>query len=353
MGSLELPYLCCDRDRHGNVRYYFRRSGKKIRLRGEPASSEFMAAYSAARGGSTAQSEKSLKNSLDWLVDQYFHSADFMVQLGSTTRERRRRILLGICDEPISETNTKRIGTLPFSGIPKQKIVALRDRALPQIEAANDRLKTLRRMFSWAVEVEHLPINPAAKVKKLVSGSQGFHTWSIEEVRQYEAHHPIGSKSRLALALLLFTGQRRSDIVRLGPQHVKDGWLTFTQAKNAARKPVKIEIPLLAELQAIILATPTGHLSFLVTAFGKPHTAKGFGNSFRRWCDEAKLPEHCSAHGLRKAGACLAAENGATEKQLAAIFGWQTLEQPAHYTKAASRKRLAGDAMKMLTIREH
>jgi integrase len=207
-------------------------------------------------------------------------------------------------------------------------------------------------MFSWAVEAEYLQENPASKIKKLISGSEGFHTWTIEEVRQFESRHPIGTKARLALALLLYTGQRRSDVVRLGPQHVKDGWLAFTQAKNAARKPVKIEIPILFELQEIIDATVTGHLSFLVTAFGKPHTAKGFGNTFRKWCDEAGLPDHCSAHGLRKAGACLAAENGATEKQLSAIFGWRTLDQPAHYTKAANQKKLAGEAIKMLTIRE-
>ena len=115
---------------------------------------------------------------------------------------------------------------------------------------------------------------------------------------------------------------------------------------------MKIEIPILPELQAIIDATVTGQLSFLVTSFGKPHTAKGFGNTFGRGCDEAGLPGHCSAHGSRKAGECVAAENGATEKHLCAIFGWRTLDQAAHHTKAANQKKSAGEAIKMLTIRE-
>jgi hypothetical protein len=53
----------------------------------------------------------------------------------------------------------------------------------------------------------------------------------------------------------------------------------------------------------------TGDLTFLVTKHGKPFTANGFGNWFRDRCDEARLPQ-CSAHGLRKAGATIAAENG-------------------------------------------
>lgn len=134
--------------------------------------------------------------------------------------------------------------------------------------------------------------------------------------------------------MLLYTGQRRSDIVRLGPKHVKEGWLSFTQAKNRARKPVALSIPVLPELQAIIDQTSTGNLAFLTTAFGKPFTTNGFGNWFRKRCDEAGLP-NCSAHGLRKAGAAPAAENGPTERQLMAIFGWPTMKEASRYTRAA------------------
>ncbi|MCE3248703.1 MAG: integrase family protein, partial [Geminicoccaceae bacterium] len=57
---------------------------------------------------------------------------------------------------------------------------------------------------------------------------------------------------------------------------------------------------------------------------------------------------HCSAHGLRKAGATIAAENGATEHQLMAIFGWDSPKQAALYTRAANRRKLAGGAMHLL-----
>ena len=117
---------------------------------------------------------------------------------------------------------------------------------------------------------------------------------------------------------------------------MKAGRLRFTQAKNRERKPVTLELPILAALQAVIDATPCGDLTFLVTEYGKPYSANGFGNRFREWCDKAGLP-HCSAHGLRKAGACIAAENGATEAQLMAIFGWSDPEMPALYTKKRAR----------------
>ena len=142
---------------------------------------------------------------------------------------------------------------------------------------------------------------------------------------QYAKKHPIGTNAYLALALLLLTGQRQSDVVQFGRQHFKNGWLTFTQVKNRKTKPVTLSIPIMPWLQSAIDASPCD------------------------WCDRAGLSQ-CSAHGLRKAGACIAAENGATEKQLMAIFGWQTMKEAAHYTKMANQKRLAASAMPLLSL---
>ena len=64
------------------------------------------------------------------------------------------------------------------------------------------------------------------------STSKGFHCWTDEEIAQFEAHHPIGSKPRLALALLLYTGQRRGDVIRIGRQHIRDGVLLIVQQKT-------------------------------------------------------------------------------------------------------------------------
>src|SRR5204863_8783246 len=111
-----------------------------------------------------------------------------------------------------------------------------------------------------------------------------------------EARHPIGSKARLAMAMLLYTGQRRSDVVLLGRHHVRDGWLRLTRQKNRNRKPITLQLPVLPPLQASIDATPSDGLTFLLTGDGKPFTANGFGSWLRERSDEAGL-KHCSAHG--------------------------------------------------------
>jgi integrase len=223
----------------------------------------------------------------------------------------------------------------------------LRDRKAGFPEAGNERVKRIRAMFSWAVEEERVSSNPARDVTLTKTGSIGFHTWAVSEVEKFEQPHPIGSKARLALALLMWTGARRSDVVLLGKQHVRDGWLKFTQQKNRNRKPVTIEISVLPDLQRVIDAGPTGGLTFVVSERRRPFAVSAFGNWFRTRCDEAGLPQ-CSAHGLRKAGATIAAENGATEHQLMAISGWATSKEAERYTKMAQRKKMAGDATSLL-----
>ena len=107
-----------------------------------------------------------------------------------------------------------------------------------------------------------------------------------------------------------------------------------------------VSLPILEPLARSIAATKTGDLTFLVTERGAPFVKESFGNWFKKACVKAKVPG--SAHGLRKAGATIAAENGATEHQLMAIYGWESPKQAARYTRKANRKRLAGDAMHLV-----
>ena len=177
---------------------------------------------------------------------------------------------------------------------------------------------------------------------------------------RYEARHAIGTKARLAFDLLLYTGVRRSDVVRLGPQ--MERWFTdttpdgntvevqklvFTDTKGGLRIPKTHELPILPPLRQSIDATQIGHLVYLVTAWGQPHSAKAFGNWFKKRCREAGL-EELSAHGLRKLGAQRCAEAGATEHQLMALFGWTNPQQAAVYTKKANRAKLEAQAAALL-----
>jgi len=179
--------------------------------------------------------------------------------------------------------------------------------------------------------------NPAAAVKKLKPKSKaGFHAWTTEEIQQFEDRHPIGTKARLAFALLLYTGQRRSDVVKMGRQHVKANWMTVVQQKTGKQ----IEIPIQNKLGEVLQTSPTGDLTYLVTAHGKPFTANGFGNWFRKRCDEAGLPQ-CSAHGLRKAAASYLADIGCSVHEIMPITGHDSVSEVQRYTRATQQKRLA------------
>lgn len=350
--QVKLRFVVQDIDRHGNVRVYLRKKGlPKVRLRSEPGTEAFWEEYKAAlsrpaSSARTALHEAPSGGTFRWLCERYYRSAEFM-QLGERTRYVRRGLLDTLCER--NESGLKR-----FARMQPRHVREIRDEKVNTPEAANGRLKALRQLFAWAIEAGVAATNPAREVPYLASGSDGFHTWTIEEVHAYEAAHPVGTKARLAMALLLYTGVRRSDVVRLGPSMEHDGVLHFSETKGAMSKTRNRtggqkhrQLPILPELRAVLDATPLGQTTYLVTEFHKPFTAAGFGNRFRKWCDDAGL-DHCSAHGLRKAGATIAAENGATEHQLMAIYGWESPKQAALYTRKVNRRRLAFDAMHLL-----
>ena len=342
-----LPPLCMeDRDRHGNPRVYLRRKGQpKIRLAGIPWTPMFMTLYEAAlkrtaepaapaRDQPPPGPEPVLPGTLRALCVAYYKSAEFKA-LDERTRHVRRLILDPVC---------QKVGNLLHAKLEARNIRQWRDARADRPEAANSLVKALRQVFSSAIENDLADRNPARDVPYLKSKGGGFHSWSLEEVERFEETFPLGTRARLALALLLYTGQRRSDIVLFGRQHVRNGWLRFTQQKNKRNKPISLELPIVPELQAVIDASPCGDLTFLVNEFGRPFTAAGFGNRMRKWCDEAGLPE-CSAHGLRKAAATRLAEMGRSEHEIMAVTGHQTSKEVGRYTKAARQKVLAGRAL--------
>jgi integrase len=351
--SVEYRYLCRDRDRHGSVRVYFRRNKKKVRIRAKPGTAEFQAVYDRLLKESTAalpvtRPSVPIPGTYRWLCQKYFESVDFK-QLDPQTQRTRRLVLEHTCAEKIAPDASETFGDCPVGRMTSKAVRIIRDRKADLPHAANTRIKAIRRVFKWGLEYEIAGVtgNPARDVSYLRVQEGGYHSWSVDEVEQYEQRHAIGSTPRLALALLLYTGQRRSDVILFGRQHVRGNSLRFTQHKNRNRRPITLELPILPALQKIIDASETGDLTFLVTEYGQPFTAAGFGNRMRQWCDEAGLPE-CTAHGLRKAGAAIAAENGATPHELMAIFGWLTLKEAERYTRAAEQKKIAARAMKML-----
>lgn len=356
------PYVKTDFDRHGNLRVYLRRTGyKKIRLRAPPDTPAFEIEYHAALKSMAAETiaENAPAGGLTWkgLCKQYMASTEFKALDVANTQRPRRGILERTWPEPIQPGSEIKIGDCPVERMNSKIIRALRDRRAAGDktkkrksggpDAANNMVKAVRGVFKWAIDNDLAQTNPAREVPKLKTKQGGFHSWSEDEARQYEDRWPIGTKERLALALLRYLGVRRSDVVRLGRQHVKNGVVRFAPHKGRNRYPQTLDLPMPPALREIIDASPTGDLTFLVTEFGKPFADAGFGNWFRERCDKANLPQ-CSAHGLRKLAATALAEAGATPHQLMAWFGWTSIGEAELYTRAASRKKLAGSVASLI-----
>ena len=334
----KIKYLEQWADRHGKERLYYRKGkGERFTLRGPIGSAEFWEDYSNAANGEGKTKPayaRAKEGSLRWLVEQYYRSAAFKeISLGY--QKTRRGILDNFCEDH---------GTKQYAKLEPHHIRKLRDNMLDRPGAANNLLKALRQVYKYAVNYDLMPFNPVAVVEKLKpKNKDGFHAWTADELLQFENTHAIGTKARLAFALLLYTGQRRSDTVRMGRQHVKDGWMTVRQQKTGT----VVDIPILEALQSIIDQSPTGDLTYLVTAYDKPFTSNGFGNWFRDRCDEAKLPQ-CSAHGLRKAAATKLANIGCSTHEIMSITGHSRVSEIERYTKTVHQKRLAESVRKRI-----
>ncbi|WP_029074384.1 tyrosine-type recombinase/integrase [Kaistia adipata] len=350
-----LPPGCVeDRDRYKNIRIYLRRPGRpKVRLLGTPWSTEFMDAYHAALRDEAPNDERRLKRSESgswrWVCERYFAEYAPYLRMTPPTRAAYRRVLEATFDEPIAPGDSRCFRDVPISRMTPKAVRVLRDRKLATPAAANAVIKIMRQVFEFAIEQEMITESAAAKVELFSAATDGHHAWTVAEALQFEARHPIGTQARLAYALLLYTGARVSDVRLFGRQHVNDGWLDFKPAKTSRSSGIEVSVPVLPDLQKVLDACKQDNLTFLMTHQHKPYSAKGLSNRMRDWCDEAGLPQ-CSAHGLRKAGATIAAENGATESQLMAIFGWTSAKQASHYTKRANRKKQAGKAMALIKV---
>ena len=333
MTRIKLDYVHEYCDRHGKLRRYFRRPGlRRVVLPGAPGSTEFMAAYEQALSGSQPKeigANRTKPGTLNAAIVGYYTCLAFR-ELAPGTQVMRRRIL---------ERFRERHGDHRIATLPPEFIKRTLDRMKPG--QARNWLKALRGLLDFAVADGFRADNPARGFKLAKMKTKHHRPWTPEELEQYERTHPIGSKARLAFALGLYTIQRAGDVVRMGRQHMRNGELSVRQEKTSAQ----LTLPIRPELQAILDATPSGHMTFLVTKSGRQYARVDFSMQFRAWCDEAGLPSDCVFHGLRATGCTQLADAGCSAHQIAAWSGHMTLREVERYTKAADQRRLARSAI--------
>jgi integrase len=327
------PYVHAFTDRHGKARFYFRRRGyQRSALPGLPYSPEFMEAYQQALAGAPAiiGASRTIAGTVSAAIVGYLASAHFHNLAPASQRHYRR-----IFERLRRDHGDKRIAKLE-----RRHVVQMLDTRAATPIAARDFLHCLRNLIRYAISTGICVTDPTNGIKASMPRSGGFRTWSEDDIAAFEAYFAIGSKPRLALALLLHTGQRRADVVRMGRQHIRAGVLRVTQQKTGA----ELSIPVVSALAAVLAATPNQHMTFLVTDRGEPFDPEAFTKWFRRCCDAAGL-KGCTAHGLRKAACRRLAEAGCSANEIAAISGHVSLREVERYTKAADQARMARNAL--------
>jgi integrase len=352
--NVDLPGLYEEKNGRGRLQFVVRRGttlrygkARKVWLKLRPEHEGFLAAYQAAYAmvfprigtvkppaaeAAQAPATRPLADypprSFGWLVRRYLEESIPYRTMAPAGRKRRRAIL-----EAMAVKHGAKAMIIP------QEIIARGFTArMEKIEAANYWLKSVKAFYAWALEMGITPENPAARIRKVTRKTDGFHIWSMDELRTYVQRHPIGTRAHLALMILLFTGFRREDAHRFGRQHIRDGKIHFRTGKKGNVLATHAARPMLDAIEA---APEHRHMAFLISGEGRPFASgNAFGNWFKDRCKEAGL-DHCSAHGVRKAAASIAQENGATSGQLDAMFTWVDGEQRGTYTRGASGLKLA------------
>jgi len=231
MARVRLPQVNAIIGRDGKVRYYYRRRGHpNVRLPGTPGTEEFMQVYAAARASEPAPNQidatRTRAGSIAAAVAGYFSSAEF-AGLANTTQRARRQILEAFR----AEHGEKSVASLQRVHV--ERMVNLKA-ATPG--AALNFLIAIRTLMRFAVSVGLRADDPRTGIRRARTRSAGIYAWSKDNIVAFEAAQPVGSRERLALALLLYTGQRRGDVIRMGRQHMRAGVVHIKQEKTGTER---------------------------------------------------------------------------------------------------------------------
>ena len=333
----KLPYLKSYRDRHGKERHYFRRPGwPTVALPGEHGSKVFMEAYWHAREHGQAKTTRGIERevplSIGALIARYYQSAGYKKLKPNTKASYRGEL----------ERLRSQYGTHKVAALKRKHVVAMLDAMSETPGKEYNQRRVLRLILDLAVTLDWITVSPMQGLRRARGYAGGFIDWSEAEIATFEKRWPVGTRERLAFDLLLYTAQRRGDVVGMGRQHVKDGKIHVAQAKSGGK--TRLEVPIHTRLKASLASVPADQLTFLLTSQGQPFTAAGFGNWFRDVVQAAGLKDR-GAHGLRKAALRRLAEAGCTPSQIKAISGHKNLSEVTLYTDAADQVRLAEEAM--------
>ena len=337
MTRIKLRYVNEFVDQDGKVRRYFRRAGRRaIPLPGLPGSIEFMAAYQAALAivSPPPPSPRHVINgSLAAAAAGYFRSSDFANLSPSSQRSYRAAI------KPILAAHGHRL-VRDLTKVAARHVIEEIGATRPGM--ANLTRSVLSKIITYAIETGLRADNPFSGLKPYRLGT--YHTWTDAEIAQLERRWPLGTRERLAFALLLYTGQRGGDVVKMARSDIVDGRIRVAQDKARKGTTNELMIPIHPALARALQAGPVVGMTHIITdARGKP--LRAITELIEAAVKRAGLPARCVAHGLRKAALRRLAEHGSTTKEIAAVSGHRSLAEIERYTARADQAGLAKAAI--------
>jgi integrase len=341
--DLKLDFVDAQRDRHGRVRYwYFRRSGRRWRLPGQPGSPEFMAEYWRLHAATEPIPDAKGRlphppGSFGALVAAYFADKQKFGQKKPNTQSMYRMIL-----EPLAEIH----GDKPVALLERRHVKQWRDARGETPGTANMIVKVVRLLMSYAVDNEYRKDNPAQRIELFKLGEH--RAWTDEECAAFERRWLPGTMQFRAYMLAKYTGQRCGDIARMTRAHRKGGKIRVEQQQKTGTPLWIFEH---RDLAAELALNGDDHLSLLTTPNGQAFDADSLGRWFADAIDEAGLPEDCVLHGLRKTAARMLAEAGNDVLRIMAITGHKSLPMLMEYVKDAQQRTLGKAAI--LQLEEH
>ncbi|MHA3915608.1 tyrosine-type recombinase/integrase [Halovulum sp. GXIMD14793] len=359
MAHIDFPGLLIEKHRNGSPRYRVRVAGNKTRrihIPVGPDHLEFLNHYHSARAGEvwTSEQPQAVEQSLDWLKGKYLDYLTSMVSVGhlvKTTLRERRSLLTRVCD--FTDPHNTRYGDFDLR-LPAAAFLDVRDAWADRPGVADNIIKVVRTMYSWAIERGLTDNNPASGIAKINRKTHtGATPWTAADLKAFKKKHPPGTTAHLWLTLQAFTACRIGDAIWLGRDNevTRDGrvWLEW-QPRKKGSAPVSIPMmpPLLAATRASKIVGP----AYILSERGKPFkSTESLRRRVRKWCDEAKITDR-SSHGIRKAVAELLAESGCTQHQIMAVMAHTQSTTSEVYTKGVRRRALAAGGMEALEALE-
>lgn len=263
------------------------------------------------------------------LIDKYSASSRY-TSLASSSKETYMYAMNYI---------SKAFGDLDAAAVKRSDIIKLQTELDDRPGTANLVVRVASIIFEYGVDLDAIPFNPAARLKKLKNGSHK--KWEPKEVAAAIAQ--CDRKVATAIALAWYTGQRECDVLNMRWCDIEDGYIKLVQRKTNLEMKIKMHPDLVSYLNGVRGDEPDGH--YIVS--GKTRmNGPAFRNMFRRRMD--KLGSTKVFHGIRKGVASSISEKGASIKEIAAMMGHKSLRMAAYYAEQADNVTLRESAVDCL-----